>query len=123
MLGKRGKSIQWIDAIGHHIIQDVELQIGGLPIDKHYGEWLEIWSELTLDESKRAGYNTMVGKGISITEEKTLIVPLQFWFCRNYGLAIPLISLQYHEVKIILTLSKQDYSFNMIVPMFLKIIL
>jgi hypothetical protein len=31
---------------------------------------------------------------------KTLYVPLQFWFCRNPGLAIPLIALQYHEVRI-----------------------
>ena len=108
MLGKRGKSIKWVDSIGHHLIRDVEIQIGGLPIDKHYGDWLEIWNELSLDESKRSGYNTMIGKGISISEEKTLIVPLQFWFCRNYGLALPLISLQYHEVKIILSLN--DFS-------------
>jgi hypothetical protein len=26
-------------------------------------------------------------------------VPMRFWFCRNPGLAIPLIALQYHEVK------------------------
>ena len=29
----------------------------------------------------------------------TLYIPLQFWFCRNAGLALPLIALQYHEVK------------------------
>ena len=38
--------------------------------------------------------------------ETTLYVPLQFWFCRrNPGLALPLIALQYHEVKINLELS------------------
>ena len=30
-------------------------------------------------------------------------VPLQFWFCKNPGLALPLIALQYHEVKVIIT--------------------
>ena len=33
-------------------------------------------------------------------------VPLRFWFCENVGLALPLIALQYHEVKIILELNK-----------------
>ena len=103
--GKRGKDIQWIDSIGHHIIKSVQLEIGGLPIDKHYGEWLEIWSELTIPESRKQAYNTMVGKGISITEERTLYIPLQFWFCRDYGLALPLIALQYHEVKLIVELN------------------
>ena len=60
---------------------------------------VKIWSELTLDESKEQGYNNMVGKDIQITDEKTLIIPLQFWFCRNYGLALPLVALQYHEVE------------------------
>ena len=105
IVGKRGKSVSWVNSIGHHIIQEVEISIGGTPIDKHYGEWLEIWSELTLNESHRSGYNTMVGKDISITDRKTLLVPLKFWFCRNYGLALPLIALQYHEVKLSLKLS------------------
>ena len=29
-----------------------------------------------------------------------LYIPFQFWFCRNVGLALPLIALQYHEVKL-----------------------
>ena len=67
-------------------------------------KWLEIWSELTLSESHKYGYNTMIGKNISITEAKTLIIPLQFWFCRNYGLALPLVALQYHQVRLMITL-------------------
>ena len=100
--GKRGKNIYWVDAIGHHLIKEVRIEIGEQEIDRHYGEWLEIWSELTIPESKRAGYNSMIGKGIQINEEKTLFIPLQFWFCRDYGLALPLISLQYHTVKLII---------------------
>ena len=83
--GKRGKDIYWVDAIGHHLIKSVEIEIGGLLIDRHYGEWLEIWTELTMTEAKKSAYNSMIGKGVSINSERTLFVPLQFWFCRNYG--------------------------------------
>ena len=100
--GKRGKDIYWVDAIGHHLIKSVEIEIGGLLIDRHYGEWLEIWTELTMTEAKKSAYNSMIGKGVSINSERTLFIPLQFWFCRNYGLALPLIALQYHEVKLII---------------------
>ena len=86
------------------MVDRIDLYIGELLIDRHYGEWLEIWSELALDSSKRDGYNNMVSKYESFTSVKgplTVFIPLQFWFCRNPGLALPLISLQYHEVKII----------------------
>ena len=102
--GKYGKTISYIDSIGHYIIDKIDFMIGEQIIDTHYGEWLEIWSELTLSESHKNGYNTMIGKNITITEAKTLIIPLQFWFCRNYGLALPLVALQYHQVKLMITL-------------------
>jgi hypothetical protein len=74
--------------------------------DKHYGEWLHIWNELTQCAGKKAGYDLMVGKSIIGTAgsgtvpSTTLYIPLEFWFCRNPGLALPLIALQYHEVKL-----------------------
>ena len=93
-----------VNSLGHALIEYVELEIGGQRIDKHYGEWLEIWSELTLPEEKRAGFKEMIGRrdaGRSNNLESTkLYVPFQFFFCRNPGLALPLIALQYHEVKI-----------------------
>jgi len=98
--GKRGKNLYWVDAIGHHLVKQVSIEIGETMIDKQYGEWLEIWSELTVPESKRPAYNSMIGKGIRINEERTIFIPLQFWFCRDYGLALPLIALQYHTVKL-----------------------
>ena len=92
------------NSLGHALIEYVELEIGGQRIDKHYGEWLEIWSELTLPEEKRAGFKEMIGRrdaGVSTAlESKKLYIPMQFFFCRNPGLALPLIALQYHEVKI-----------------------
>ena len=107
-------NVKWRDNIGHHLIKEVTIEIGGQQIDKHYGEWLTIWNELTQTDEKATGYNTMVGADIpSLSLPDTgvqqtlagrrLYVPLQFWFCRNPGLALPLIALQYHEVKFHLT--------------------
>jgi hypothetical protein len=88
---------------GLRIINYVEVEIGGQAIDKHYSHWMYIWNELSLPHSKKQGYYDMIGAygGKPGTDmEKMLYVPLEFWFCRNVGLALPLISLQYHEVKI-----------------------
>jgi len=97
---------------GENLILDVELEIGGQKIDKHFQEWNQIWNELTIPESKAKGLSYMMGNmenslitmngfdDSSKTNQQSVIVPLNFWFCRNPGLAIPLIALQYHEVKI-----------------------
>ena len=83
--------------VGLTLIKNVELEIGGQRIDKQYGDWMYIWNELSLPSGKTAGYSTMVDATLGTT---TLYVPLEFWFCRNPGLALPLIALQYHEVKV-----------------------
>jgi len=93
---------------GLRLIKNVLLQIGSQTIDKHYSEWMYIWNELSMPIGKREGYHKMVGgnkrNSSTIIEknggEKIIYVPLEFWFCRNVGLALPLIALQYHEVKI-----------------------
>jgi len=98
-----GANDAYRNAVGHQIIKDVELEIGGQKIDKHYADWLEIWSELTVPASKQAGYKQMVGKYDTVASSSsaaTLFVPLIFFFNRNPGLALPLIALQYHEVKL-----------------------
>tara|TARA_B000000475_G_scaffold194293_1_gene157324 strand:+ start:849 stop:1883 length:1035 start_codon:yes stop_codon:yes gene_type:complete len=78
-------------------IDKVEIEIGGQMIDRQYGEWMEIWNELSLPIGKKEGFTQMTSRATA-TEYKYL--PLEFWFCRNIGLALPLIALQYHEVKI-----------------------
>lgn len=95
----------WTRNIGHVLIDYVELEVGGQRIDKHYGEWLHIWSELTQTAEHEDGYNVMIGNTTSLTTGGSapaarLYVPLQFWFNQNPGLALPLIALQYHEVKV-----------------------
>ena len=126
---------------GHSIISEVEVQIGGQQIDKHWGNWMEVWAELT--EPNSAGLrchhtngtggaantdnvvqgtrfqNMALAGGVSFAVADEDVgdatgdpvtdlaarcrVPLQFWFNRNPGLALPLIALQYHEVKVSVT--------------------
>ena len=86
---------------GLKVIKYAEVEIGGQRIDKHYAEWMYIWNELSMPVGKKEGYYNMVGgKGGDELGNISLYVPLEFWFCRNIGLALPLIGLQYHEVKI-----------------------
>jgi hypothetical protein len=60
-----------------------------------------IWNELSLPYGKRDGYNKMIGYDLALdSAATTMYIPLEFWFCRNPGLALPLIALQYHEVKV-----------------------
>ena len=96
----------YVNSVGHALLKEVELEIGGQRIDKHYADWLEIWSELSMPAEKRDGYKRMIGKfdtgtsSLDVSKENKLYVPLVFFFNRNPGLALPLIALQYHEVKI-----------------------
>ncbi len=99
----------WVNSIGHALIKIVEIEIGGNLIDRQYGVWMEIWSELTVPLNKRDGFFNMIGKSINPinfenNNELLLYIPLQFWFCKNIGLSLPLIALQSQEVRINLTI-------------------
>jgi hypothetical protein len=102
-------NVAWTNSVAVALIRTVKIEIGGQKIDEHYGVWLEIWNELTQTAEKVNGYNHMVGTyatnvGLvgNANAPRIYYVPLQFWFCRNPGLSLPLIALQYHEVKIIM---------------------
>jgi hypothetical protein len=82
--------------VAERAINNVELSIGGQRVDKHYQKWWRLYSELYLDESKKAAYGKMT-TGIS---GKSVYLPLFFFFNRNPGLYLPLIALQYHEVRV-----------------------
>ena len=95
---------------GDEIVSQVDVEIGGQRIDRHYKEWMQVWAELSTPDSKALAYKNMTGALSHGLNSNTTVgvgmvqVPLQFWFCRNPGLALPLIALQYHEVKVKLTL-------------------
>ena len=128
---------RWLDNPGEQMVSMVEVEIGGQRIDRQYGDWMHIWNQLTLTGEQELGYSKMVGNTTQLTyitdpsfaevdqpcttnaprqvcaprkalPETTLYVPLQFWYCRNPGLALPLIALQYHEVKINVELRPLD---------------
>jgi len=95
--------------LGYALLKKIEVEIGGQIIDTHYGEWLFLWENLTSCYDNSVKLDSMVGGNIggSITTQNScggrpavLYIPLQFWFCRNPGLALPLIALQYHEVRL-----------------------
>jgi hypothetical protein len=92
----------YVNYLGLRLLKSVVIEIGGQQIDKHYADWLYIWNELSLPIGKRYAYDMMVGADSDLVSkaQTKLFVPLEFWFCRNVGLALPLIALQYHEVKL-----------------------
>jgi hypothetical protein len=125
----QGVFARWLDFIGEQLIAQVEVEIGGQRIDRQYGDWMHIWNQVTMTSEQQKGYYKMIGHTTQLTyltdptfanvsgpcasaggpsqvcaprnalPETTLYIPLLFWFCRNPGLALPLIALQYHEVK------------------------
>ena len=94
-----GAGVNYISEVGHYLIKSVEVEIGGQKIDKHYGHWLSIWSDLSTPAGKKSLYDSNMIGPAGDNAAATVNVPLQFWFCRHAGLALPLIALQYHEVK------------------------
>ena len=82
--------------VAERAISSVELSIGGQRIDKHYQKWWRLYSELYLDEAKKATWGKMTTAG----NGKSVYLPLVFFFNRNPGLYLPLIALQYHEVRL-----------------------
>ncbi len=130
------RNARWTNDVGHFLMSQVDIEIGGQLIDRHYSDWLEIWAQLTVPASKKLGYRWMIGQdavtaaglvntpgagdanastgaslqggvvsagNVQTLTGRKIYVPLQFWFCRNVGLALPLIALQYHEVKVNIT--------------------
>ena len=97
----------WCAEVGNALINTVELEVGGQRIDKQYGEWMHIWKELSCPLAKVQVLDKMLGNVVKLNRAEgnvgayTCYVPLLFYFCRNAGLALPLIALQYHEVKVI----------------------
>jgi hypothetical protein len=87
--------------LGFRLLKQVELRVGGQMIDRHTSMWMWLWTELTHTAAQKAQLTRICGGNDSdVTDGTTLYVPLQFSYCRNPGLALPLIALQYHEVEL-----------------------
>ena len=96
------------------------VKLEGQRVDKHYTAWLNIWQQLTQRPEQATGYNTMTVGNVAGTcpvnganaAGATIYTLLQFWFCQRAGLALPLIALQYHEVKVIFQFETLANYFN-----------
>lgn len=91
----------YVRRLGFAIVQHYKIEIGGSKIDEQYGDWLNIWWELSHKVGQERGFARMIGDVPELTDinsndkpEYTMYVPLQFWFNRNNGLALPLIALK-----------------------------
>ncbi len=99
-----------IDPSGYSYIEYIDLYIGGRLIDRHYGEWLQLWHELHVDGNKEL----VLGKMISVQTQDTtttnnkLYIPLRFWFNNDIGLSLPLIALQYNDIKMEVKFNDKD---------------
>jgi len=104
-----GQSVPYVNSIGHALIQEITIDIGEQEVDRQNGEWMEIMSSYTTTTDKQTGFYNMIGKVDGYSPQTLegplkLYIPLRFWFCRNPGLALPLLALQYHPVRINITL-------------------
>lgn len=109
-----GNVLSYTNSVGHALIQEVSFEVGEQEIDRQTGEWMEIWTQLTTPDSQRSALNEMIGRvepfnlvGITpgpSSEGLKLTIPLHFYFCRNPGLYLPLIALQYSPIRINITL-------------------
>lgn len=104
---KTNYKFAWVDKLGHSIIEYYEFWIGGYKIDKQYGEWLDIWYELSGKKEQQDSYFKMIGNISELTTfDRTtkpsylMQIPIPLWFSNFYGLALPLVALQYNDVRI-----------------------
>lgn len=104
--GAANALVAWVPEVGFSLIEKVEFLIGGTTIDTRYGTWFSVARDLSRDSEQDKGFDRMIGNDSGMTTlarsipARTLYVPLSFWFSNDYGLALPLIALQYHEVRL-----------------------
>ena len=86
-------------------LKDVELMIGEKMIDKHDGRFYDILNEL--NHTNNTGLDYIVNKhsagvtGNTSPPAVRMFIPLQFWFSKgDISQSLPLIALQYNDVKI-----------------------
>jgi hypothetical protein len=99
----------WVNGIGHAMIDYVSVQIGQQEIDRQYGEFMYLWTQLTTPGAKQKGIYYMTGQQEVYTDASQpgplrLYVPLRFWFCNNVGLSLPLIALQSTPIRVYIKL-------------------
>lgn len=118
---KPGSSVAWVRRVGHAMIKEISITIGGSYIDKHTGTFIDIWYELTHSGDQESGYLSMIGDvpdlttlrgpvfndcNSTIIDSYTIYVPMNFWFNKSPGTSLPLVALLYHEVRVNVSLEE-----------------
>jgi hypothetical protein len=106
-------NVSWTNGIGYFMIDHVDLQLGGELIDRISGDLMDAWMELSTQLGIKNSLYTMIGKYITFNTNtqigiKKLLIPLPFWFTRGVERALPLISMQYTDIKIIVQFKQFD---------------
>lgn len=115
----------WVRRVGYALIKTVDVEIGSELIDRQYGDWLNIWHELTITHNKNI--DKLIGDIEELVDYSNgkssykLVIPLQFWFNRIAGLALPTISLQYSHIKINIELNKIENCYNIVPTHYIEI--
>lgn len=118
---------KWNNKIGLLLINYVELEIDGIKVDRQYGEWINIWKELTNKFELSDAYNKMIGNISILTDYSKikksyiLYVPLSFWFCLDNSLALPIISLKTSEIKLTVEFNDVDKCYTLSPQKYIKI--
>jgi hypothetical protein len=113
------KEFAWVQKVGLALINFVEVEIGGTVVDRHYGDWLNIWHEMTVSMGLKKSYDKIIGNTpelikYSKTKSNTILyIPFSFWFCLDTGLALPLIALFHNDIKIHVEFNDIDFCYKL----------
>lgn len=119
---ENGTPASYVNNTGYSLIEEISLEIGEQEMDKQTGEWMHLWSSLTVPPGQQTGFNNMIGSvagqnlpppsaaaaTCSVNSSSStyqygstkLYIPLQFWFNKNPGLYLPLLAMQYHPIRV-----------------------
>ncbi len=121
------KQFAWVEKIGLALVNYIEIEIGGTIIDRHYGDWLNIWNEMTISMGHRKSYDKMIGNVEELTSfsktkpARILYIPFSFWFCQDTGLGLPLIALSHHDIKIHVDFNDIDLCYKLSPSYFINV--
>jgi len=97
----------WVNELGHRAIDTLGIESDGQVIDEHNSDLIHILHKLHIDDNHERGYNIMIGNTKDMTDIKSeirpkmqLYIPLRFWFCKDVGNALPLISILHSNLRI-----------------------
>jgi hypothetical protein len=101
----------WVNGLGCNIVEYALLEIAGREIVRLPGEWMHLWGQLATSASKMTIFRRLMGywsagddwadqTASATLPAKTLNIPLPFWFCADWGRALPIIAMQQSPIRL-----------------------